>query len=720
MELDPLLAARGEAANPPDMLMEHDEAGTLAVDRQTTDTPGEMTALVKQWWDRTAPRTAWTDAVDQTEKDRITLTGEDPKREAGQKEDGFEITVNHVYRNAIQTVAALVPDQHAIRWEPREVAEPLPGQPVNTVIVQIKQRAEGLASVLGILCRRYGEEIQLQEVIEAWVQDACHFRISVLKIIWQGGSDRARQALSKGRMPDELTKLERFLYLNEAKHRGEFTDNDAQWQEMKDLMITLKIDKADVRTGLLVEVLNVADWRCDPRVTGPQNVGTADWMRHDTYMTRAEILGQWQNIDPDDLTAGIVYIVDEYGRAAKRDAEDQQRVVGQARTTDTGGRSRAPAKDDDLLLVAEIWDQVGREVWVLVEGLEYPAVRYNPTTPLETFYPFVPLVMNRNPNGLYGFSDTELQAKLQAAVNRMRTGEENARLNAQPRYAYNAATIGPEDAKRIANAEPHEFIPLPLGKDDIRSAIMPLVSSHAFHPEEHDTAKLMDEMRRMSGQTEEATGGNGNPEFSSQVQVAAAGANLLGSYRKKRIDRGLTRAYDIMGQYLLFNLGQVPAQRMAGPMVAQYWPQKPVDRQSLYQALGVKVVANIDAAAADGKRLSAIGTLLDTAAKNGVRLPVAVILKLMAKIMGEQEVADLMESDPNALIGDLAQTVQENGPQSVTPEAMQILMQLAQQLAPYLAAAQAQAAAAAQPGQGDPAAPAPVPADAPAPMAGAA
>lgn len=669
------------------------DAGVLADDRPQQPTPDEVRAMVQHWWAKTSETADFTGAVEQSDDDLVTLKGADPKRgdAQAQRNDGAEVTVNHIYRNAIQTVAMCVPESHAVRWEPREMAEPLPGEPANPVIQQLKRQARGLGNVMGILARRYCEEIGFQEKVEAWVQDACHFRIAVLKVMWQ--ASYADDQVASERLADEQDNLARLRYLLEQFHRGEFTKSDWQWQEIRQLMESTGKVQVQVRTGLLIEEVPIDQFRIDPRVTGPEHIYSAEWMRHDVLMTRAEVLSKWPDINPDDLGHAFVYAIDESGRRVKKNAADKTANRAQAGMRSIDGRQAdaRTVRDDDLLLVAEIHDATTNQVVVLVEGLEYPATQYAPERAVEGFFPFVVLVLNRVPKSLYGFSDTELQAKSQAAANRLMTAAETARKAAQPRFAYDTTQLDAKDAQRVANGEPWEMIPLNLAGKDIRQAILPLVGNHEFVAAEYDPSMHLENMRRMAALPEQALGVTGVAKFSSEVQTAAAGASILAKYRQARITRAMTRLYGMVAQLLLWNVGPDAAMKLAGPLAAQYWPGQPPERQVIYELLTVKVKVSLDADLDRAKRAENQAKLFQAAAQLGVRVPATSAAKLFASALGEEEASDLFQPDPNMLVGDLAQALQQTGPGSLAPEAIAMLAQLgvmAQQQVAQMAAQQ--------------------------------
>lgn len=680
LETDPAAAVEQAAAD-----------GTLVAERDQGPTPDEIRASVQRWWKRTEETADFKDAVQQTDRDVASLEA----GSAEDKADASKVTVNHIYRNALQTVAMTVPNDHSVSFEAREMVEGLPGEAVDAAVTALKRQATGLGQVLSILDRRYTEEINLQETVEAFVQDASHFRMAILKVAWQSSFED--DMITGERLPDEQDNMARLRGLIEQYQRGEFTKNDYQWHDIRSLMQQMGKVEIAVRTGLVIEEVPIDQFRVDPMVTGPENIYSAAWMRHDILMTRQDVLDKWPEIDPDDLGRAFVYSLDESGKRVKDEAAARAEGGNQAQMP--AGSNTRTIRDQDLLLVAEIHDATTNTVRVLVEGLDYYAAEYQPEMAVDGFFPFVVLVLNRMPKRLYGKSDTELQAKSQDAINRMRSGEESAREAAQPRFVYDTNQIDADDAKRIACTQPWEATGLDMGGKDIRQAMMALMGNHEFSAQEYDTTKHQDEMRRMVALPEEATGGVGGAEFSSQVQVAAAGATVMVKYRQGRINRALQRLHHMIAQHLLFRVGPDTAVKMAGPMAAKYWPATPPDRQTIYQWLDVKVKTAVDGQLDSVKRADTLAKVFDAAGRMGVRMPANSGVKLLAKVMGEDEAADLFTPDPNALVGDLAQSLQTQGGQ-LAPEAVLMLVQLGEMAKQQAMQMAAQAAATgAQPGQ---------------------
>ncbi len=669
-QTDPI-EAQENPADPAAIVDQAMAEGRLAEQRVRTETPLELAAQVKRLWDMTAETADFKAACERQVKDLIALAG----GTQDEIDDDSQVTVNWIYRNAIQTVAMTVPEEHGVKWKPKEMMEPLPGEPMDPQVAQLKRQATGLGKTMRILCREYAREIDFQEKLEAWVQDAAHNRISILKIMWQSSFEEDQ--ITEERLPDEQDNIAKLRQLLEAYGRGEFTKSDYQWQEVQDLMQSTGKVQLAVRTGFVIEKVDLAHFRCDPRVSGPENFYSAGWMRHDVLMTRAEVLAKWPKINPDDLGSATMFTVDEQGKWNKEARIEQTNPTSQISRPATDTKRM---RDEDLLLVAEIQQSDTNTITVLVEGLEYPAAKYPPVRATDQFYNFVPLVLNRFPKSLYGLSDTELQSKLAKASNRMRTDEEVARRDARPRFIYDSGVIDETTMKRLTDGDAGQFLGADFTGKDIRNSIMALQGNHEFRQEEFDDSKFLSAMRAMAALPEQALGTTGTAKFSSEVTTAAAGASILSRYRGTRVTRSLTKLYDFMGQMILFHCGQDQAVDMAGPLAAKYYPAEVPDRRSIYKMLNVQVEVNLDQQLDQAKQAENLAKVITGAAQMGARIPASAGAKILAKLLGEEEAADLFQPDPNMLVGDLASSLNDQGGiQALAPETLMALVQIGEQ-----------------------------------------
>lgn len=688
---DPLTTADGGAqaaagSDPAAIVEVAVEAGVATAEYEREPTPPEKAALVRHWWDRTAETADFKAAVERQAKDIEVLEG-GTKAEV---DDDAEVTINHVYRNAIQGVALTAPDMMKIEWKPREEVKPLPGTPIPPEVVQRRRQQQGLAAVTTVLFRRFAEMGNLEEKFEALIQDSFHFRIAIAKVWWQ--RSLASDPIGESRLPDEQDLLARARVLIELYDRGEFSKHDPQYEELRNCLKSIGRTESDVKRGIVVELRPLAHYRCDPSVTGPEYHDTAAWESDDVCMTRDEILGKWSHIKPEDLERCAIYSLDETGRAIRRDREDRTTTTREVHAVRQLPDTRP--RGDDWLLCREIYDYETNTRLVLVEGLDFPAVE----EPIERgptgMSPFVPLIENRRSGSFYGFSDTEFQAKPQRQLNRMRSQEEDGRRQARPKWAINAAADPHNDVQKAMEAEPGTVTPIRVGTAKaLAEELVNLAGNHEFNPVEYDGSKIVQEMRKMAMLPEQASGELGQAEFATEVQVAAAGANALARYRQKRILRAIKKLLDKIAQLILLNVNQDLAVRYAGPMAAYYWPPNPMDRREVYDGLTISVDVAMDRQLDYARRADSLAKLIEAFAKTGVQFDREVAAKLLARFMDlGDEADDLVQSDPNELVARLMAAVQEN-PQALAPEAALVLVQLgqaAQQMA-------MQAAMAAQP-----------------------
>ena len=664
-------------ADPSDMVDMAVQSGVAAPELDTAPPDPEREALVRSWWERTAETADFREAVAQSARDAQTLDAGTP----GEVANTESITVNHVYRNAIQTVAMTVPELMSVSWKPRDEVEPPPGMPIPPEIVERRRQQQGLASVLTVLHKRFAEMGDLQEKVEAWVQDSVHFSVSIVKVWFQ--RDLADDPIGSTRLPDEQDLIAKARVLIEQYDRGEFLKDSAQHLEMVNCLHAARRTEADIQRGIVVELVPLANYRCDPSVTGPECHSSAAWESNDVMMTRDEVLAKWPEVHPDDLESGIVYEIDATGRAIKQEREDRTKTTSREVLND---RSRI-VRGEDWLLCREIYDYRTNHRFVLVEGLAYPVVM----EPIERaplgMSPFVILVENRRPGRFYGFSDTQLQEKPQRALNKLRTQEEAARRNAQPRWGYDPAAI--TDAKvirSIEEQEPWTMVPIPINgaSKSIKDAVFELAGNHAFSPVEYDGTKHIQEMRKMASLPEQSTGELGNAEFATEVQAAMQGANALSRYRQTRIKRAIAKLCSKVAVLLLLNVNKDQAIRFGGPLAQMFWPDTPPDRQTIYEGLSVDVELEMDKQMDFAKRSDTLVKFLEVLGKMGVVFDKEAAGRLLGKFMGVTGADNLLKADPNDLIGRLMQAMQD-GTTPLAPEAAMALTQLGQ-----VAAAQVQ------------------------------
>ena len=656
-----------ESAGPIDQAV---EAGIASSERPARETTPETRALVDHWWKATEETADFSAAVERMLKDELVLDGGTPEQVA----DAAECTVQHVYRNAIQTVALMVPGAASVRWKARQYADPIPGTSEPVEQQQARRQAMGLANVCTTLFNRFAEASDFDERSEAWIQDSVHFRAGIVKVWWQ--RELATDTISRDRLTDQQDQLALLRTLIEQYDQGEFGPDDMQHRQMTQLMQSMGVSEADVRRGLVIETVPLGQYRIDPSVTGPEHKRQARWERHDILMQRDEILAKWDHIGFDDLQKCNTFTVDEQGRWLKQDMQVRTERTGQAGDVRQLDRTPGSISGDDWLLVAEIYDYTTNTRLVLVEGLDFPAVE----EPLAGGSPFVALVLNRRARSFYGYSDTEMQAKIQAARNRMRGAEEDAREAAQARWVYNPAVINdPKTIKAIQNSRPGDMIPVPVpAGEDLSKNVVPLAGNHEFSQAEFDDSKLSQEQDKMAMMPEAALGVSGKAKFAKEIEAGTTGGAVLARYRQTRINRSYKALCDRAMQLILANCPQELAIKYAGPIAAEFYPQQPLDRNELYDGLTIEVDIALDKNLDQSERTRLLVSFAEIMQKMGVRFDPEAASTMLGKLMGlGDETKALVIADPNDLVARLA-TAMQKGEIPLVPEAMVAVQQIAQ------------------------------------------
>jgi hypothetical protein len=668
----------GQSSDPMEIIDEAVESGMAAEEAGTTDVPADKAELVKSWWDRTTETKDFTECVDQYERDRISIDGGVPEDVL----DAAEVTVNHIYRNAIQGVAMTVPEMSTMEWKPREEVQAVAGFILPPQIKQILQQRRtgqlGLAAVLSVLFHRYAERCNLQEKIEAVVQDSFHFRMAAFKIWW--AYSLTEDPISQARPADEQDLLAKARTEIEAYNAGDFRRDDARYAQLRETLSAIGKTEQDIKRGIMVEIVPLRNYRVDPAVSGPEYEDTKAWERHDVLMRKSKILQKWPDVKKDDLAGCYAWALDETGEAIRQDKIEDTNTIGDTQAPRSMQDSKSRKDDDDWHLVAEIYDYETNTRLVLIDGLDYPAVE----EPIERgptgMSPFCLLIQNRRSGHLAGFSDTELQAKIQNSMNKKRTAEEDSRRNAQPRWGYDKrAFTKPGDLKAAHDAPSGSFTGIEFQgrSEDFEKSIFNLAGNHDHNPLEFDTTKEIQEMRKMAMLPEQASGELGGAEFATEVQVAAAGANALARYRQNRITRFLKKVGDKIAQLILLNVPQDLAIQDAGPLAEFFYPAKQMDRQEIYRGLQVTTEAKMDRALDYSKRAEALARLIEAFRGSGIKFDEEMAGKVLAKFMDLDEAQDMIRADPNELVAKLVEAIQKD-PQSLAPDAVMALAQVGQ------------------------------------------
>lgn len=500
-----------------------------------------------------------------------------------------------IYLNNQQNVAQSVPETHDPKWKTQEQANPerLGADPTQ------KKFANSIRSVT----KKYAADAGQQEVLEAWVADACNFPMSVLKIHFE--RELEREPLKSGIEQDGQDNLARIRQLSEDIARGTIAKDDARAVELADLLAGIgKTGEIEVREGLVVENLDLRRVRF-PWVATLESIYLSPWISHDEDIKKRKlralfpfkVTGQdaegnitWEGIHPEDLEAATP--CGSGSRKNHLENYDRSRSMKGGPTTGSGGNNGSQS-DETKLMVREIWDRESGYVYVMVEGIPYPAAKWIPTKTPAQWYPFVFLVLNRVFGQVTGIADTELQADTQARIHRKQSDEELARYNCQPRGFIDSTMMDEKEQKEIVKSEPFSWKPLRLGGKGIEA--MMKVFQWAFDPRHFDRSADNIDLTKEASLPQQALGGVGGPDaphFAKEIEVAAAGSAISSNFRNSRIRRGLDRVYDLEAQILLQELDPEAAMAVDSTV---FWPEFYSDQEAkaAYDQISKEVKAQV-------------------------------------------------------------------------------------------------------------------------------
>jgi hypothetical protein len=694
-----------------DVIAQAEQDGTLAPklpQRRSQTVSQADKALVAKWWQETNGGQDFQRAVEQWRRDSETLFGK-----AEDEGDESKVTFPRILRNLDTSVALCVPEDHDIELVPEEQApnpDLAPGQLGGDP--ELKQ----FALTARLLLRQYMREVHAQEVFEAWDRDAESYRWAVIKLSWV--DDFWKNALVSRRPVDDQDALARLRYLLLSYQRGDFTKTSDLYAEMQRLAKDhIGQPQVEINAGFAIDIIPFPRFGISSETRTLEQVYHTPFSWEDTVMRRSQVLaqwplrqdpetGEWTGIHPDDLNGASVF--NDSGEEILQEERERQRTGANVTTDSTIRRGPGGTGDpDDMLLVREVRSLRDKRVFIMVKGLEYFAAEFSPEDPPEQWYPWVVLVINRNSNSPYGLSNTEIQAPLEREINQIRQDESAYRKTVYMRGFYDSAIVDEQIVLDSNDAEANTWIPVDTNGGDITKAFFPFPAAMQINPMIFDTGKLerdQDKAAMLPSQIQGQVGGAGGagPKYSSEVQLAARGANILTRKKQTTVRRGLERAYTIGLDYLVYHVGEEHAKARAGQYA--FWPADPARRKHFFQRLTARVKVSLDADLERSQRIDDATKLLEILGEMKVPLDPYGVAKFVSQLYGrENDIQQLVQPDPNAYV----QALVAGGPsviQQLSPEAQQILAQLGELARESLMQQQAQAAAAggAPPGAGAP------------------
>lgn len=539
------------------------KTGTQIPDKP--DVPNSLRDYTAKWKDETSDSADFSDACRQYQEDmkalfpgEATARARNPKKSRTRAETR-QVVVPRVFRNSQQTLAMVCPGDHTLRFKPRKEIPPM-GMGGRSSSTNRDVYVEQFALTATDRVLRSIEEIKFGLTVRDWFRHGIWFRNGILKLCYQ--RDFHLDPLMAGRSPDAQDNLAKLQYLLTRYSRGEFSTNDAEWQEILSLKQGLvEGDEISMWQGPVAQVIPLNRFKADSRISTLGDLPNARWQGDVVLLTGAEILTRWQfeelpqpdamgrtwkGVHPYDLRAATPYDVN----MRQLTDEERKRRATNRLNRNRGNKSAMDEHDDCYFGVFECWSQLEQKIIWLVEGLDYPADEMTALKQPSGFYPYKVLNFNPQPGTWYGRSDTELQAPVQDRINRKMTDQEKARgLSTGGRGVADVSQIDGAQVDLISKLKPGEFLKLNLGGNDITKMLMWIEAP--YHGEAFDITLDEEDMRFLARIPQQSMGVTDPKTTATAVNTAVAGAQIASNDKQYDGQEALKDVYLHYFQMLL-------------------------------------------------------------------------------------------------------------------------------------------------------------------------
>lgn len=484
----------------------------------------------------------------------------DPRRGQTQQElkngkDHRRVQTPYIYRSSIQITAMTVPEDFAFEFEPKRQVD-VPAQPgMPTPTLSPDPTLTTFAQTLSITLRELLDEAKFIPKMQAWVQDSTCFPAAILKCTFR----REYQTASLNPNPgdkDETDAIARLTGLAKQFASGDFTKDDAKYQNLIDLFTSLQTKARISRWyGLDLQLVPLDAFGISEEATDLVNIYDAPFMWHDALMTGEEILAKHPyragatdedetfGVLPEELTNATPWDTTNSSTdpsARNRSSRNKQLTAPKATpvnaTTTIGTTGVDPLKRQ--YVVREVWSKRDKTVFTLIRGITHNIDKFCPQKTSERWYPFAILAPNRVPTEIYGASDVELKRDIQARIHRKRTDEEKARFLSLPRGIFNRmAGTDEKEMVKLQDIPPGQLRGINFGTTQTKIDDMVQWFKYDYNPESFNTTKDEQDMDQMGALPVQALGQTGSAKFATEVSVAASGSNVATQFRKGIVQR---------------------------------------------------------------------------------------------------------------------------------------------------------------------------------------
>ncbi len=503
---------------------------------------------------------------------------------------------------------------------------------------ELKKLLDGYAETQSLLIEHFmgPDEADLKSILDGAIQDADTVGIVFLRLDWL--EDLKRDPTGAYRPSDFQDTVARLTLLSEQFAAGMFSEDDAQYQDLKEAAETVKnqqnaelwrqmmpegpesedprklrwdglptppqITELPKYRGYQFATLMPEDVRWDFSIYQPEKFRQCDQVSYCTYMTDRKIREFFGIPAEESLDSAE-------GGSPAGDAKDQPAPASQ----NAADRSDHKAGQHDGK--KKVWTRLDRarnRIYNWIEGgcrwLREPAPPEVVTT---NWFNIWPIYFNRTTGRFLPISYVTLGRPLQDEINRVRTHKRAAKDAAYDRYAMEAGLFDPEDLKAMELCPPNGMFPTKKRVDDINKGIYRMPGN--YKPEIHDVTEERQELAVLLGQSAASQGvTRDGADSATEASIANATADVVLNDHKQSLEAVRRNIAQAMAEINNQALPEENAKAICGQDAV--FPM--FQREQLWAHMDIEIESYSNGAAEQDKELSQLDVVIGIGQKMGV------------------------------------------------------------------------------------------------------
>ncbi len=540
------------------------------------------------------------------------------------------VCTNYLYKHQLTHKAQVNARQPTVTVRPKKK--------IGKLEPEIKALLDGYAQTQSVLIEHFmgPDEADLKSILDGCIQDADTVGIVFLRLDWL--EDLKRDPTGAYRPSDFQDTVARLTLLSEQFAAGQFSEQDAQYQDLMEAADTVKKQQeAELWRQMMPEGPETDDprkLRWDGVPTPPQITELPKYrgFQFETLMPE-DVRWDFSVYQPEkfrrcDHVSYCSYMTDRkirefFGIPATESLEsaDAGSAVGSAKDQ-PAPRSQNPADRSDNKASQhdgkkKVWtrlDRVRNRIYNWIEGgcrwLREPAAPEVVTT---NWFNIWPIYFNRATGRFLPVSYTTLGRPLQDEINRVRTHKRQAKDAAYDRYVMAAGLFDAEDLKAMEQCPPNGIWSTKKNIEDIRKNIYQMPGN--YKPEIHDVTEERQELAVLLGQSAASQGvTKDGADSATEASIANATADVVLNDHKQALE-GVRRA---VAQAMAETMNQALPEENAKAIAGQDAVFPMFQREQLWAHMDIEIESYSNGAAEQDKELSQLDVVIGIGQKMGV------------------------------------------------------------------------------------------------------